>query len=271
MIVTWSASLPDEDDSCREDWALWQVDLVRRIVHATAYEPLDLIIAGCIEKLADELPTAPEDHRPADSVGVFYGDGDEEDAQRWAELCARVVAMVSDTIDWDAVRPSIVAARGRRMGLHLAPTYRPQAPMRGVAMTSAELEAMEDQKADGCRVELARRLASLPSSFDKDDLCDRIVLSYTDFIAGRPPEGVALRWLWQPSAKWTVVRTGRPLKVVAGWGMDFEDVQKDAAVIYAEGWRLAYYAVSGAIDRESLDLGALTSAARNLGIILEEG
>ena len=48
MNVEYSASLPDEDDFCQEDWALWQVDLVRRVVHAAAYEPLHLIIAGCI-------------------------------------------------------------------------------------------------------------------------------------------------------------------------------------------------------------------------------
>jgi hypothetical protein len=269
MIVEWSSILPGEDDLCREDWARWQVDLVRRVVHSVAYEPLHLIIAGCIEERADEFPTAPEDHWPADSLGVFYDDGDEDDAQRWAELCARVVEMLDDAIDWNSVRPSEVVARGKRMGLCLTPSYRPHQPVRGVAMTPAEIATMEDQKDDRCRVELARRPNRVANSFEMDDLGDRIVLEYTEFMAGSLPDGVELRWLWKPSTKWIRVQTERPAKVVAGWGMDCADSQKDAALVYAEGWRLAYYAISGAVEWESIDLEYLRGTARDLGIILE--
>ena len=269
MNVEYSARLPDEDDFCQEDWALWQVDFVRRIVSSVAWEPPYLIIGGCIGDHADEWPTVPEDQRPADSVGVFYDDGEKEDAERWASLCALVVEMIRTGIDWPTIRPSEVADRGRRMGLRLNLSFLPQAPTPGVAMSREDIDAMEEQKEDHCRVELARRPAAIPEFNDEGDLFDRVVISYIRLIAGEPPDGVTLRFLWRPSDRWTSVRTRRPAKVVAGWGIDFEDRQKNAALVYAEGWRLAYYAFSGAVDWESVDLGALRNAAKDLGIDLE--
>lgn len=270
MIAFWAAPLPDEDPEIREDWARWQVEAVRRLVFEVAYEPPFFTIDGCNHEQSEELATGPEDQVPADSIGVYYSDGEEEEAARWAALCRTATEVLESIVDWAALRPSAVATRAARIGLHLRPAFVAEGRVRGVAMTNQEIDAMERKESDDCRLELARRPAGLSDLSGALNLPDRLIGSYTRFMVSDPPEGVTVRWLWGTSARWTQARTGKLAKAFAAWGLDFGDEQKEQALAFAEGWRSAFYTFATGVDWRRLHLDTLRNTATELGIIDED-
>jgi len=265
VILARAVTLPDADERFRADWGRWQVEQVRRLACEAAGEPLWLQIAGCIEECSDEFPTAPEEHDQFDSIGVFYDDGDGEEAAAWAELCAETVEMLNDAVTWEGIRPSVVVEQAARNGIVLRPAYCLRAKEAGLAMNRQEIDAIETSKSDRCDVELGRRPDGLEEM--AGDAWDHFILSYTEFVAGPAPPGVERVLLWRPSVRWRSARTDEPAKVVLGWGLRVSAGYEDKATEYAAAWRFAFEALQRSVNWKALEQGALRERAVELGLV----
>ena len=174
MFIEFVDNLPDIDSAFEPDWARWQLQSIREIIYESVFDSPYFLIDGCTEENAELYPTCPEDHPTPDSIGVFFSDGDEDEALLWSEVCREVVDMIADDVIWSVIRPENFVMSAQRIGLTAKPSFREPPQSKATAMTREDVDKMEQAKSDQCDLELARRPPILELS--ESQFVDRWIL-----------------------------------------------------------------------------------------------
>jgi len=122
------------------------------------------------------------------------------------------------------------------------------------------LRAIDAAKNDDCKLDLVR----LPPMLQEHEpnwsyWVVTWIRAYMDYTCGAPPSGTRIKLNWNSSTRWSNTQ-GKPVKVICGWGLDWDGIEPPAKTRdFAEKFRLAFYRLLTHVDWQEFDGAKLRS------------
>lgn len=269
MLSEFIHHLPGEIDEVESGWGLWQVDAITLLLDSVGFLPYGTcMIAGCDPSGVEWIYGGEDEDIEIDAIVLAYEDGcDEKEIIEVVDAIRGICTVITQAVDWARITPKSIHASAKRLKNGCGFNYRRRPAVAGVPRSREQIIEMERSKSDRCDLNLVH-LPDWPKRME--DALLSIVNEYIGAVAGDPPPGVELRWLWRSDPRSRSLLTNQPAKSMVGWGLNHTPDDKMLALYYADRFRFAAYSILSSIDWESLTQDNLKTALTEDGVWPQE-